>query len=388
MSAGAGEGSSASPLTVRAVSGAGERRAFIDLPWRLYRDDPVWVPPLRLERRLHLSRHNPFFGHGTAEAWLAWRDGRPVGRVTTQVDQLHRKHHGADTGQFGFLEADDDPAVFAALLGAAERWLAARGARRVTGPFNYSINQECGLLVEGFADPPSVMMPHGRPWYGARLEEQGYGRATDLLAYWVEVRFKAPEAMERLVRRYASRVRLRRLDRSHFPRDLEVLRSIFNDAWSGNWGFVPLTEAEMSDMGSSLKLFVPDGYVQIADVDGEPAAFLVLLPNLNEILTGLDGRLLPFGWLKLLWRMRRHHYLTGRVALMGVRKPFQSTPLGIALAYQVIDAARTVAVEHDMRGVEMSWILEDNRGMRSILDSIGSRLYKRYRIYEKSLGPA
>ncbi|HEY7841484.1 MAG TPA: N-acetyltransferase [Gammaproteobacteria bacterium] len=384
----AGEAPSASPLTVRAVAEAEERRAFIDLPWALYRDDPVWIPPLRAERRLHLSRHNPFFEHGTAESWVAWRGDRPVGRLTAQVDRLHRLHHGPDTGQFGFLEAENDAAVFAALLGAAEQWLAARGALRITGPFNYSINQECGVLVDGFADPPSVMMPHGRPWYGARLEEQGYRRATDMLAYWVEVRFRAPEAMQRLVRRYATRVTLRRLDRLHFSRDLEILRDIFNDAWSGNWGFVPLTEAEMSDMGNSLKLFVPDGYVQIADVDGAPAAFLVLLPNLNEILSGLDGRLLPFGWLKLLWRMRRHHYLTGRVALMGVRKPFQSTPLGIALAYQVIDAARTVAVEHDMRGVEMSWILEDNKGMRSILDSIGSRLYKRYRVYEKSLGTA
>jgi len=380
------EAISTPPLAVRPVSTRRDRCAFVELPWALYRDDPVWVPPLRIERHLHLSRHNPYFKHAAAESWLAWRGDRPVGRISAQVDRLHRAHHGEDTGQFGFLEAEDDPGIFAALFGAAEQWLAAQGARRITGPFNYSINQECGVLVEGFADPPSVMMPHGRPWYGTRLEEQGYAAVKDLLAYWVEVRFGAPEAMQRLVRRYAARVRLRPLDRTGFARDIEVMREIFNDAWSGNWGFVPLTEAEMADMGNSLRLFVPDGYVQIADVDGKPAAFLVLLPNLNEILDGLNGRLLPFGWLKLLWRMRRHHYRTGRVPLMGVRKSFQSSPLGIALAYQVIDAARNAAVRDDLRGVEMSWILEDNKGMRSILDNIGSRAYKRYRIYGKSLG--
>ena len=388
MSPAAVEAAPASRLTVRAVSGRGERAAFVDLPWTLYRDDPAWVPPLRLERKLHLSRHNPFFEHGISESWLAWLGDRPVGRVTAQVDRLHRERHGPDTGQFGFLEAEDDPAVFAALLGAAERWLAEQGTRRITGPFNYSINQECGVLVEGFEYPPSVMMPHSRPWYGSRLVEQGYTPAMDLLAYWVEVRFRAPDAMQRLVRRYAGRVRLRPLDRSRLAEDLEIVRDIFNDAWSENWGFVPITAAEIADLGNSLKLFVPEGYVQIALVDDKPAAFLVLLPNLNEILAGLDGRLLPLGWLKLLWQMRYHRYRTGRVPLMGVRKRFQSSPIGIALAFQVIDAARTEALRRDMRGVEMSWILEDNKGMRSILDSIGSRLYKRYRIYGKSLGSA
>jgi hypothetical protein len=378
----------ASRPEVRVVSGSRDRAAFIELPWGLYRDDPAWVQPLRAERKLHISKHNPFFQHGISESWVAWRAGRAVGRVTAQIDELHRARHGTGGGHFGFLEAEDDAAVFAALLDAAESWLRRHGSRNVTGPFNYSINQECGVLIEGFHDPPSVMMPHGRPWYGTRLEEQGYSRAIDLLAYWVEVQFQAPETMRRLVQRYAGRVRLRPLDRSRLAQDLEILRVIFNDAWAENWGFVPITEAEIADLGRSLRLFVPDGFIQFADVDGEPSAFLVLLPNLNEILNGLDGRLLPFGWLKLLWRMRHHHYLTGRVALMGVRKPFQSSPLGIALAFQVIDAARKEAVKHDMRGVEMSWILEDNKGMRSILDSIGSRLYKRYRIYQKAIAPA
>jgi hypothetical protein len=388
MSAGADSAFSTAEPLVRTVSGRSDLAAFVELPWEIYRDDPAWIAPLRLERRHHLSRHNPFFEHGESAAWLAWRKGRPVGRITAQIDRLHRARHGSDTGHFGFLEAVDEASVFAALLRTAEQWLGRRGTRRVTGPFNYSINQECGLLVEGFAEPPSLMMPHNRPWYGARLEEQGYTAATDLLAYWVKVEFEAPKAMRRLVERYGARIRLRPLDRARFAQDLELLRDIFNNAWSDNWGFVPMTPAEIADMGRSMKLFVPREYVQFAEVDGEPAAFLVLLPNLNELLAGLDGRLLPLGWLKLLRRIRAQRFDTGRVALMGVRKPYQSSPMGIALAYLVIDAARAEAVKRGMRGVEMSWILEDNRGMRSILDSIGSRLYKRYRLFEKLLPPA
>jgi hypothetical protein len=367
------------------VAGRADLAAFIELPWSLHTRGSAWVPPLRVERRLHLSRHNPFFEHGISASWLAWRDRQPVGRITAQVDQLYRDRHGADAGQFGFLEAHDDPAVFAALLQVAETWLREQGSREITGPFNYSINQECGVLVEGFDTPPSVMMAHNPCWYGSRLEEQGYAHAKDLLAYWVEVKFAAPGAMQRLVNRYARRVRLRVLDRARFAEELEVVRGIFNDAWSDNWGFVPWTSAEIADLGRSLRLFVPERYVQIADVDGEPTAFMVLLPNLNEILAGLDGRLWPLGWLKLLWRMRHHHFLTGRVPLMGVRKRFQNSALGIALAFLLIHSLRVEAVKDDMQGVEMSWILEDNNGMRSILDSIGSRAYKRYRIYRKRL---
>ncbi|MCZ6525923.1 MAG: N-acetyltransferase, partial [Gammaproteobacteria bacterium] len=288
-------------------------------------------------------------------------------------------------GQFGLLEADNDPAVFAALIQTAELWLVERQATQITGPFNLSVNQECGLLVEGFQTPPSIMMPHGRDWYGRLLEEQGYVPAKDLLAYWAEVDFDPPRVMQSLIRRYSPRVTLRTLRRKRLKEELGILRDIFNDAWSENWGFVPMTEAEFAELGTSLRLFMPDDYVQIAEVDGEPAAFVAALPNLNEVFADMNGHLLPFGWAKLFWRLKRQKFSTGRIPLMGIRQHFQNTPLGMALAFMVIDAARHALLARGIYEIEMSWILEDNSGMRNILDSIGGKAYKRYRIYQKNL---
>ncbi len=372
-------------IDIKPLTNRQERRNFIKLPWHIYADDPAWVPPLRLERQLHFSASNPFFEHGTWQAWLAYRNGQPVGRISAQIDELHRQRYGKHTGQFGLLEAENDPAVFAALIQTAEQWLAERQAIQITGPFNLSINQECGLLIEGFQTPPSIMMPHGRDWYGRLLEEQGYAPAKDLLAYWAEVDFDPPRVMQSLIRRYSPRVTLRTLRRKRLKEELGILRDIFNDAWSENWGFVPMTEAEFAELGTSLRLFMPDDYVQIAEVDGEPAAFIAALPNLNEVFADMNGHLLPFGWAKLFWRLKRQKFSTGRIPLMGIRQHFQNTPLGMALAFMVIDAARHALLARGIHEIEMSWILEDNSGMRNILDSIGGKAYKRYRIYQKNL---
>lgn len=376
---------SSEPITVRPVSNRADLGAFINVPWRVYADDPAWVPPLRLERRLHLSSFNPFFAHGSWQGWLALRNGIAVGRISAQIDQLHRQRYGADTGHFGMLESEDDARIFSALFASAERWLWERGTRRVTGPFSFSINQECGLLVEGFDTPPSLLMPHGRRWYGQRVEEQGYLRIKDLLAYWLRVDFDAPPVMSALLDRHAGKVRLRKLRRKHLREELEILRDIFNDAWSQNWGFVPFTKAEFTELGQSLRLFVDDRLVQIAEVDGEPAAFVVALPNLNEVFAELNGALFPIGWARLFWRLRRHEIKTGRAPLMGVRRRYQNRPLGVALAYLVIEAVRWALLDVGITHVELSWILENNSGTRNILDSMGSVLYKRYRIYEKNL---
>lgn len=359
---------------------------FIDVPYRIYRDDPAWIPPLRLERRLHLSRHNPFFEHGEWQAWVALRNGVPVGRISAQTDRLHRQRYGADTGHFGLLEAPDDREVFACLLGTAESWLRERGTRAVTGPFNLSINQECGLLVEGFSRPPMVMMPHGRPWFGGHVQALGYKPVKDLLAYWVRTDFTPPQFMESLIRRYGRNVKLRTLRRDRMQEEMEVLRGVFNDAWSDNWGFVPFTQAEFAGIGDGLKLLVPAEFVQIAEIDSEAVAFIAALPNVNEAAADLSGHLLPFGWLKLIWRLKRRGIHTGRVPLMGVRKRFQSSPQGIALALLVIRAVKEALWSRGILEVEMSWILEDNKGMRHILEVFGSELYKRYRIYGKQLG--
>ena len=375
----------AADITIKPVTSGKELRQFISLPWAIYRDDPAWSPPLWLERRLHFSRMNPFFKSGSWQAWLALQGSRCVGRICAHVNSIYQQHYGADNGHFGLIEAEQDSTVFAALTGTAEQWLAQRGVSRITGPYNFSINQECGLLVDGFDTPPVCLMPHSRAWYGPMLEQQGYAPVQDLLAYWVSIDFDAPPAMVSITRRYQDRIRLRPLNRKKFGEELELMRDIFNDAWSNNWGFIPFTRAEFDDLGNSLRLFIEDEFIQIAEVDGVAAAFMVTLPNLNEAFREIDGKLLPLGWLKLLRYVRQKRFRTGRVPLMGVRKQYQHRPIGLALAFMIIDESRREVLDYGISEVEMSWILENNKPMISILDSIGSRLYKRYRMYGKTI---
>ena len=372
-------------LRVMPVEARTRLRQFIRVPWSIYADDPAWVPPLILERREHLSSRNPFFEHAKHKYWIAYRDARPVGRISAQVDQLHLERYQDATGFFGMLEAEDDGETFRVLLDTAERWLLDRGMRRVLGPFNLSINQECGLLVEGFDTPPAVMMGHARPYYGARVEKSGYRKEKDLLAYHISSDFQLTPAMRLVIKRAKKRVHLRPLRSSNFKEELRILQDIFEDAWSQNWGFVPFTRAEFEHMGKSLKLLLPDDQVQIAEVDGVPAAFMVALPNVNEAIKDLNGKLFPLGWLKLLWRLKVTYPKSVRVALMGVRQRYQNSRLGAALAVMVIEACRVPAVRRGVLAAEMSWILDDNMGMRSILDALGAVLYKRYRIYGKEL---
>ena len=373
------------PLRIVPVAGRQGLRQFIRLPWSIYVDDPAWVPPLLIERSEHLSKRNPFFEHAECRFWLAYRGERPVGRISAQVDQLHLQRYGDTTGFFGLLEAEDDPETFQILLETAERWLSNQGMRRILGPFNLSINQECGLLVEGFDTPPMVMMGHARPYYGARVEENGYRKEKDLLAYCIEVDFELTKAMRAVIKRAARRVSIRSLRRERFSEELEILQDIFEDAWSENWGFVPFTKAEFKHLGQNLKHLVHDEYVQIAEVDGSPDAMIIGVPNVNESIQDLNGRLLPFGWLKLLWRLKVSRPKTARVPLMGVRKIHHNSLLGAALAVMVVERVRRLGVKHGAKKVELSWILEDNTGLRKILESMGGVVYKRYRIFGKEL---
>ncbi len=376
---------SSHPVEVRPVLTRADMLAFINLPWTIYDDDPHWVPPLKLERRLHFSRLNPYFKNATWQAWLAYRKGIPVGRICAQIDQTHRQFHGSNTGHFGLLEFINDPVVVSALTSAGEAWLSDRGTTHISGPFSFSINQECGVLVDGFDTPPVILMPHSKPWYGTLLEQQGYSPAMDLLAYWIETDFVPSRVMKTLVAKFDKRIQLRPLRRKQFGEEMEILRDIFNDAWSDNWGFIPFSKEEFAELGTSLRLFISDNFVQIAELDGKPVAFVVVLPNLNEILSQLDGSLLPLGWLRLYQGVTQKSIRTGRVPLMGVRKQYQNSTLGLTLALMVCNAACDAARESGIKAVEMSWILENNKGMRSILDNIGSKEYKRYRIYEKNL---
>lgn len=360
-------------------------REFLELPHRIYADDPAWIPPLRLLKREQMSRKNHFFDHARLKAWVARRDGVVAGRITAQIDELHLRQHADQAGYFGMVEADDDPEVWTALFAAAEGWLREEGMRCAIGPFNLHVNEEVGLLVEGFSSPPFVLMGHARPWYGPAIEAQGYTAVKDLLAYRVHPDFEAPAVMTRLARRVSDRVRVRALRRSELAADAAIMRGIFNDAWQDNWGFVPLAEAEWAETVSTLTKLMPDDYIQIAEYDGEPVAFIVALPNLNEAARGLNGRLFPFGWARLLWRLKVRHPRTARVPLMGVVRAFQQSRLGPTLAFMVVDAVRAALHSRGVRDVEMGWILEDNRAMRNIIETIGGEAYKRYRMYQKDL---
>ncbi len=362
-----------------------DHRAFIRLPWSLYRDDPTWVPPLLIERRQHLSPNNPYFEHADCAFWIACRNGKPVGRISAQIDRHSLARHRDHTGFWGMLEAEDDTDTFQALLSTAETWLRNRGMRRAAGPFNLSINQECGMLVSGFGTPPSMMMGHARPYYGRAVERCGYRKVKDLLAYTVDIRCVSPAARKIMNRSAGGRVRTRPIRRNRFQQDLAIIQSIFNDAWSQNWRFVPFTKEEFAHLGNGLKLLIRDEMVSIAEVDGEPAAFILALPNLNEVIRDLNGRLLPVNWLKLLWRMKIKYPETARIPLMGIRRRFHNSLLGAKLAHAVIGSALAALERNRIRTVEMSWILEDNTGMRNIIENIGGRVYKTYRIYCRDL---
>ena len=375
-------------VTVRPIQDRRDLSAFLRVPWPIYAGDPHWVPPLLIERAQLLAPSNPFFEHARWQGWIAWRDGKPVGRISAQIDDLHQQRYGDSTGYFGLFECIDDTAVARALIAAARGWLRERGMRRIAGPFNLGINQEIGVLVEGFTTPPKVMMGHARPYYDALLRACGLRKATDVLAYEIETLFPISLAMTSVLDRYRDRVQVRPLDKRRLAAELEIMRDIFNDAWANNWGFVPFTDKEFRAVGKEMLLLIPPDLVQIADLDGTPAAFMVTLPNINEAIMDLNGRLLPFGWLKLLWRLKVRYPTSGRVALMGVRQPFQNTRTGAALAFAVINASRAPVSGAGIRTAEMSWILEDNKGMRSIIESISGVVSKRYRMYQGTLdGP-
>ena len=374
-----------SALQISQVHNRQDVKEFIRLPWSFYSDDPAWIPPLLLERRMHLSPKNPYFDHAEFCSWIAYRNQEPVGRISAQIDRLHIDRYRDDTGFFGMLEAEDNIETIRTLLQTAENWLRDKGMKKICGPFNLSINQELGLLVDGFDTPPSLMMGHARPYYGRMIEESGYQREKDLLAYVIASNFEMTPAANRLLSRTRDQIFFRNLKKSNFIEELRIIRDIFNDAWSNNWNFVPFTNAEFEHLGKDLKMLAVEELVKIAEIDGQPAAFIVVLPNLNEAIRDLNGRLLPFGWLKLLWRLKIKFPRSARIPLMGVRRQYHDSLLGAALAFSIIGAVQQPAINRGVKEVELSWILEDNMGMRNIIESIGGRVYKTYRMYSREL---
>ena len=373
-------------LAIVPVTSKAELQRFIRVPMRLNAGDPAYIAPLIFERQESLTaKGNPFFEHADVQFWLAVRDGRDVGRISAQIDHLNPQT-AEGVGHFGLIAAEDDGSVFEALFGAAEAWLRAKGCRAALGPVNLSTNEEVGLLVEGGDTPPMFMMSHDPRYVGPRIEAQGYDRVKDIYAYLCSVADDLPDPILRRIRKGPPEgVTLRTLDMKRFDEEVATLTGILNDAWSGNWGFTPTTEAETQALASTLKLLIDRRLTWFAEIDGEAAGFIILLPNINEAIADLGGRLFPFGWAKLLWRLKVKGPKTGRVPLMGVKRKFAGSLRGQLLPFLLIDAAAQAARKLGYERYELSWVLEDNLPMRRICDAGGAKVYKTYRLFQKAL---
>ena len=380
-------------LTLRPVQTKADRKAFVDLPFRIYANDPNWVPPLKGEALgLITPEKNGWYSHAKAQLFLAERGGRVVGRISAHIDTLAltmpaAQGFGPGAGQWGLMEAEDE-GVFTALIAKAEDWLRGKGMTRALGPISQSIWEEPGLLVTGFDHPPTVMMGHAKPEYQGWIERAGYHVVKTLYTYDLDIRVPFPKIVQRIIKSGEANpsIRIREVDKTKFQEEAAIILAILNDAWSDNWGFVPLTQPEIDDVGIKLKPIVFNDLIRVAELDGRPVAFMITLPDLNEAIAPLKGNLLPFGWAKLLLWLRRPKVRTMRVPLMGVVKDLQSSRMAGQLAFMMIEYIRQDAIKHygATRG-EIGWVLDDNQGMNAIANTLDSKVNKTYLIYEKTL---
>ena len=369
----------ADTLRIEAEDGKKDRREFLDFPYRLYRDHPVWVPPVRMTDATTMDRKkNPFFAHAEAQHFLARRGDRVVGRIAACENRLHNEVHGDRLGFFGWFDAEDDPEAVTALVEAARGWVRARGLEALRGPCNYSTNDTCGVLVDGFEKPPMLMMPWNRPAYDAMLRGAGLAPVKDLLAYWIPSSTPPPERFVRVCERVLERsgVSMREIDMKRWTEEVATVKRLYNLCWEKNWGFVPMTDAEFDHAAKDLKFAVDPRMFLIAERGGAPVGFAGTLPDLNEALVGLDGRLFPFGLLRILARRKKIRRV--RIVILGVDPAMRGRGIDAAFFVKSIEKARACGYE----GGEASWILEDNYRMRADIEAVGAKVSKRYRLYE------
>jgi hypothetical protein len=383
------DSSSPATLIVSPIASKADLKAFIALPRRLYAGHKGYVAHLNMERAEAFSpKKNPLFKHTEVKFFLARRGERVVGRISAQIDHAYLERYADSTGLFGCLAAEDDPAIFAALFAAAEGWLRAKGMIRAIGPFSLSVNEEVGLLIDGFDSRSVLMSPYDPPYAGGRVDGCGYAKIKDLYSYDYDIQ-NAPETIGRKLMARAGigdRVKVRSAKMKDFDAEVRTLVSIFNDAWSDNWGFVPFTQAEIDHAAKALKQVVVPELAIFVDVDGETVAFIVALANINEAIRDFDGALGPVNLAKLLWRLKVSGTSTMRVPLMGVKKKFRNHPLlGAGLAMMVIDKLRENGKRLGKTRAELGWILEDNKATNNIIRSVGGVHYKTHRLYEKAL---
>ena len=360
-------------------------REFIELPYRLHATEEQWIPPLRIERRLFLDpRFNAFFKHGEAQLFLARRDGRVAGRISAQIDSAFNEFHGNAWGMFGFLEVEDDLEVLRALLGAAEGWLRERGRDRMVGPMDFTMNDESGVLIEGFEREPLIRQAWHPPYYRRLCEEAGLEKAVDAFMWSLHIRGRDKvmpiiwDLAEQLEPKHG--IRIRKMSRLHLRRDLDAFAEIYNEAWSRNWGFVPYSKEDLDAYAQELQLVYDRDWFMIAeDGDGKTVGMAITVPDVNQVLKKMNGRLLPLGW----W-----HYLNKRrvidrcrVGFLGVKPAYQHTGVAAGLYAEHFDMAEATRV----KGGEMGWILETNKAMNRAMEAMGGEIVKKYRVYERVL---
>ncbi len=378
-------------VTVRRVRTAAEKAVFLSLPYDLYAGDEAWRPPLRFERKDHLERH--LKGEEPTEKialFLAYEGERAVGRIAAFLNRAHLDRYDDGAGHFGMLAAENEaPRIVWALLRAAEEHLRELGVRKIVGPYDFSVNEEIGLPTSGFDTPPMLMMPYARPGLAPAVESAGYAKAMDLYAYAVDLdaHYPRPPVVQRLQRQVRDdpSLSMRPMDPKRFAEEVRTGMAIFNDAWSNNWGFLPFSDEQVDHMAKSLKpLLDPDSF-WIGEKDGEAVAFVVMVPNVNEAARDLDGRILPTGWAKLLWRLKRRKVTTARMMLMGTRRDMQKSRAGVALVCSLFEEAFAAGRKKGLKTCEMSWVLETNADVQRLIALSGAERYKTYRMVSKDL---
>ena len=360
-----------------------ERKQFIEFPYQHYSEDENWIPPLKMEqKKLIDTEKNPFYDNADIALFLAEQDGEPCGRIAAIQDRRYNEHHNNKTGFFGFFECINDQSVANLLFKVAGDWLKQRGHTDVLGPANPSMMDEIGILIDGFEYEPSFMMPYHKPYYNNLITSAGLEKGMDLYAFRVtqaNVTLDRIYRAEEIVRRRLPKLKIREIDTKNLDQEVEIVRNIFNQAWSQNWGFIPLSKEELEDLANDLKLILDPKVAHIAEIDGEPVAFSIALPDLNQALKHTDGTLFPTGIFKLLWHRRNINQL--RTALMGVIPEYQGKGIDALLHKEAIINGREVGYNSS----ELSWVLESNKNMIRVAEKLGANIEKTYRMYTKEL---
>jgi len=374
------------PLEIRETKIGGKLNEFLDVVDYIYRGDLNYVRPLDMDMKDRLSVKNPFFEHAEGSIFTAHRNGFCVGRITAQIDREHLARYKDDVGSFGFLDTIDDAEVAKALLDAASKWVGARGMKRIRGPLSLSLNEEMGCLVDGFDTPPMIMMPHHRAYQGGLIEKAGFEKLKDAYAW----RYHVGDVPPRVRKAHDDidampEIKSRHVDMKNLDADLRIIMDVYNDAWNDNWGFVASTERELSKMAADLKLIAIPELSYITEIDGQPAAVALALPNLNELIADMKGKLGPLGLPKLLWRLKVVGPHTARLIILGIRKKFRNVRKFAALSAYLYAKMNAAGKQLGLEGGELSWTLEDNAPVNTGIKLMGGKIYKTYRLYEKEI---